>query len=287
MAPRELALPLHSLPPILDNVPQTPMSSCSKGSRGLSVQPRVLGIFTETTVSPDPSKRQRPSRCAIRAGRNLPDKEFRSGLIRTCPFRTCRTEQHFLGCCSLHVAMQRGPSHRPKSHRTSGVWSLGIPVALADGSFLLIVRTRRVVTAAKRRVARDTRSFQHIARCAPRCYQHGGQRTTLGSYPHVAVRTGPYLHPEEGMSDVWPLRILEITSSSGRNRARPLLAGFVAYTFRTISARPSSLRCSLRSIISRISLKRSNVSRLQLNGTTYRSKNGITRSRRVVVDEIS
>src|SRR4029079_14158760 len=67
----------QSLPPILDNVHQTPMSSCSKGSRGLSVQPRVLGIFTETTVSPDPSMRQRPSRCAIRAGRNLPDKEFR------------------------------------------------------------------------------------------------------------------------------------------------------------------------------------------------------------------
>src|ERR687888_209609 len=77
VAPRGLAPPLHSLPPILDNVPQTPTSSCSKGSRGLSVQPRVLGIFTETTVSPDPSLRQRPSRYAIRAGRNLPDKEFR------------------------------------------------------------------------------------------------------------------------------------------------------------------------------------------------------------------
>src|ERR671931_1132303 len=83
LAPRELALPLHSLPPILANDPQTPTSSCSKGSRGLSVQPRVLGIFTETTVSPDPSLRQCPSRYAIRAGRNLPDKEFRSGLIRT------------------------------------------------------------------------------------------------------------------------------------------------------------------------------------------------------------
>ena len=46
-------------------------------SRGLSVQPRVLGIFTETAISPDPSLRQRPSRYAIRAGRNLPDKEFR------------------------------------------------------------------------------------------------------------------------------------------------------------------------------------------------------------------
>src|SRR5215470_17247485 len=77
VTPRRLAPPVQSLPPILDNMPRTPTSSCSKGSRGLSVQPRVLGIFTETTVSPDPSLRQRPSRYAIRAGRNLPDKEFR------------------------------------------------------------------------------------------------------------------------------------------------------------------------------------------------------------------
>src|SRR5213079_303492 len=77
VAPRQLAPPLHSLPPILVNTPQTPTSSCSKVSGGLSVQPGVLGIFTETTVSPDPSLRQRPSRYAIRAGRNLPDKEFR------------------------------------------------------------------------------------------------------------------------------------------------------------------------------------------------------------------
>jgi hypothetical protein len=39
--------------------------------------PRVLGIFTETAISPSPSLRQRPTRYAIRAGRNLPDKEFR------------------------------------------------------------------------------------------------------------------------------------------------------------------------------------------------------------------
>ncbi len=71
MSPRKLAPPLRRLPPILDNAPQTPTSSCSKGSRGLSVQPRVLGIFTETAVSPDPSLRQRPSRYAIRAGRNF------------------------------------------------------------------------------------------------------------------------------------------------------------------------------------------------------------------------
>ena len=77
LAPRRLASPLHSLPPILDKMSQTPISSCSKGSRGLSVLLRVIGIFTDTTISPSPSLRQCPSRYAIRAGRNLPDKEFR------------------------------------------------------------------------------------------------------------------------------------------------------------------------------------------------------------------
>ena len=75
--PPKLAPRLQSLPPILDDVHQTPISSCSKGSRGLSVFLRVIGIFTDTTISPSPSLRQRPSRYAIRAGRNLPDKEFR------------------------------------------------------------------------------------------------------------------------------------------------------------------------------------------------------------------
>ena len=36
-----------------------------------------MSIFTHTTISPGPSSRQRPSRYAFRAGRNLPDKEFR------------------------------------------------------------------------------------------------------------------------------------------------------------------------------------------------------------------
>ena len=53
------------------------MSSCSKGARGLSVLPRVDGIFTATLTSLSPWLRHRRSRYAIRAGRNLPDKEFR------------------------------------------------------------------------------------------------------------------------------------------------------------------------------------------------------------------
>ena len=76
-APRELASPVHGLLPILYAPSQRSMSSCSKGSRGLSVLPQVIRIFTNNTISPGPRLRQRPNRYAIRAGRNLPDKEFR------------------------------------------------------------------------------------------------------------------------------------------------------------------------------------------------------------------
>ena len=77
MAPPTLARRFHSLPPILHTVAQAPMSSCSKGAQGLSVFPRVDGIFTATSISLSLWLRQRGDRYAIRAGRNLPDKEFR------------------------------------------------------------------------------------------------------------------------------------------------------------------------------------------------------------------
>ncbi len=77
MAPRELALPLQSLPPILHMHCEDSIPRYSKGARGLSVQSRVSGIFTAATVSPSLLLRQRSSRYTIRAGRNLPDKEFR------------------------------------------------------------------------------------------------------------------------------------------------------------------------------------------------------------------
>src|SRR5687768_13623230 len=77
MAPRGLAPTLHSLPPMLHETNRNPISGCSKGAQGLFVLSRVIGIFTDTAVSPSPWPRQRPSRYAIRAGRNLPDKEFR------------------------------------------------------------------------------------------------------------------------------------------------------------------------------------------------------------------
>ena len=75
--PPGLAPRLRRLLPILYTPYQRPMPSCSKGSRGLSVLPQVVRIFTNNTISPGPWLRQRPNRYAIRAGRNLPDKEFR------------------------------------------------------------------------------------------------------------------------------------------------------------------------------------------------------------------
>ena len=77
MAPRKLAPPLHSLPPILHILILDPVQSCSKGAQGLSVLPRVLGIFIESAISLSPWSRQWGNCYAIRAGRNLPDKEFR------------------------------------------------------------------------------------------------------------------------------------------------------------------------------------------------------------------
>ena len=75
--PRYLAVPIRCLPPILHIRYTMPALRYSKGSRGLFVPLRVGGIFTATTISPSSWLRQCPDRYTIRAGRNLPDKEFR------------------------------------------------------------------------------------------------------------------------------------------------------------------------------------------------------------------
>jgi hypothetical protein len=94
--PPNLAARLRSLPAILYMLDPIPVASYSKAPRGLSVLPRVTCIFTGTSVSPSAWPRQRPTRYAIRAGRNLPDKEFRSfscpAVIRraeVCPAPPC------------------------------------------------------------------------------------------------------------------------------------------------------------------------------------------------------
>ena len=77
LTPQTLACLFHSLPPILYIKYQNPILGYSKAPWGLSVLPRVTGIFTGTTISPGGQLRQCPDRYTIRAGQNLPDKEFR------------------------------------------------------------------------------------------------------------------------------------------------------------------------------------------------------------------
>ena len=54
-----------------------PVSSWSKAPWGLSVLAQVTSIFTGISISPGVLLRQCPNHYAFRAGRNLPDKEFR------------------------------------------------------------------------------------------------------------------------------------------------------------------------------------------------------------------
>ena len=77
LTPQTLACPLHSLPPILHITYPKSMLNYSKGAWGLSVPLRVISVFTDTTISPSSWLRQCGDRYTIRAGRNLPDKEFR------------------------------------------------------------------------------------------------------------------------------------------------------------------------------------------------------------------
>ena len=84
-----------------------PVLGYSKGSRGLSVLVRERGVFTTTTISPSPSWRQYGCRYAIRAGRNLPDKEFR-----------------YLRTVIVTAAVHRGFGHELRQRLTS---SLNLP----------------------------------------------------------------------------------------------------------------------------------------------------------------
>jgi len=109
LAPPKLAPRLQSLPPILHKLIQISLPSCSKGAQGLSVLSRVTSICAGDSISLRPLLRQCGNRYAIRAGRNLPDKEFR--YLRTvryhCYFSSFpERRSHF--CFALHIAMKVG-----------------------------------------------------------------------------------------------------------------------------------------------------------------------------------
>lgn len=77
MPPPSPKAQFHWLPPILRREVRISMPDYSKAPRGLFVLVRTDGIFTANALSPSPSLRQCPHDYSIRAGQNLPDKEFR------------------------------------------------------------------------------------------------------------------------------------------------------------------------------------------------------------------
>ena len=241
------------------------MSSCSKGSRGLSVQPRVLGIFTETTISPDPSMRQRPSRYAIRAGRNF------ALILHFWRRRLSLHLDDFAKGRRLITAIDL-PRVRQglRSHVHSDDQSLRGQTPVEASDRLPTGLPSRVTTSLRRRYEEG---FPVISRLL---YEITSDRAinyptrnfaTLGSGPYVAIGTGPYLYPRtSGMSDVWPLRIPRATRSV--RSSRPLLFGFIEYA---ISMTSSGRRVKCSCTIARDCRNRSTLP-LCWNGTMYRSK---------------
>ncbi len=129
MTPPTLARRLQSLPPMLHMRNPSPMPRCSKAPRGLFVQVCVTRVFTGISVSPGPSSRQRPSRYTFRAGRNLPDKEFRYlrtvHVLRSDDCRTVGFDSGTHSACRHAVRTFSSPTSVCVSE--PGVKSLRIP----------------------------------------------------------------------------------------------------------------------------------------------------------------
>ena len=158
VTPPRLASQLLSLPPILHMTVPSPIPGYSKAPRGLFVLPRVARVFTGTVISPSPPSRQWPSRSTIHAGRNLPDKGLRYLRHVVTPPVTDESVSG-VGRSFLPTSACRHTDRTISSHwfrQGSGVWSLriprrstpvlGRPGASSPRSFLLIVRTGRIVT---------------------------------------------------------------------------------------------------------------------------------------------
>ena len=68
---------VNNLPHILHKKKLFTIYNYSKGAQGLSVQPQVVCIFTDISISLKLHQRQQDSRYAIHAGHQLNAKEFR------------------------------------------------------------------------------------------------------------------------------------------------------------------------------------------------------------------
>ena len=135
---------------MLHTLDQNPVPGYSKGSWGLSVLLRVSGIFTGTTTSPRSSLRQRPQRYTIRAGRNLPDKEFRylrtvivtadihggfGSELRGCPLTPCLDLSALVTCHTLCVHFKCSQSAVFLLNSRMGPFTAPPGIALEDPFF--------------------------------------------------------------------------------------------------------------------------------------------------------
>ena len=90
-----------------------------------------MSIFTHLAISPSPLLRQSSTRYAIRAGRNLPDKEFRSSLLQS------RKAGRINISINLHISLCGSDCILILFTRIFGMQSLRI--LLVEKTFLLIV----------------------------------------------------------------------------------------------------------------------------------------------------
>ena len=134
MAPPKLAPRLRSLPPILYMTEPHPMTGYSKAPRGLSVQLRVVRVFTNTTTSPSPWSRQRSSRYTIRAGRNF----ARSPVSRGRRLYLCLSLGRDTGVLwrpqIWQLATERHPGSLRSRYRAACAASLGITLVRLSSS---------------------------------------------------------------------------------------------------------------------------------------------------------
>ncbi len=79
------------------------MPNYSKAPRGLFVLVELGRVFTATAISPSESSRQLLARDAIRAGRNLPDKELRyrrTVIVTAAVYRSLNLQRAILRLCT-------------------------------------------------------------------------------------------------------------------------------------------------------------------------------------------
>ena len=103
----------------------TPIRSCSKAPRGLSVFPQLTGIFTGIAFSPSSSPRQYFTRYAIRARPKLLDKVFR--YLRTV-----------IVTADIHRGL-----YSPALHKSAVPSVLDLPALVRRHPLYILLRVRR------------------------------------------------------------------------------------------------------------------------------------------------